>query len=827
MGKDQATGQGRPASKKTGKSAKKDDKEAAEHQRKSEFESKLRMRVESEAKAFDIVNRLIEPNITAEFLLQACQFINHNHYEDIMEERFISHICGYPLCSNTLRQVTKKKYHISTKSNTVYDISERKKFCSNRCYHASEHLREQIPQTPVWSRRGADPLPFDLLQQDTSSCEEGKKVIGGRTFGLREELTLLERMDRMEESASRTRTPGPATHDRHTSLEENQRLSNQLKSLSTEDDMETGMRGLSLHAGQGAAEPCGERGAGIAGDAGQGISKGESGQKGHKTEDTDGKGSGQQKAGGEKVEKEAVSVQREEVALESSMKDLTRQDRVEANSVDSDDDGAGDGMGGGSKSQRCDQPKETHNSNRTQTDTLSQEGVDSDDDDVEEEGAVGSVIEVTESDSLSTSQGSVTLKTGTHCSHSAETDSKAEGEDPHKLGKEQKGTALKQQPGESKSAYLMRLLDQRRNMLSKVADVQSGVSDISKSSHSKTTSSTGTNSLEGKSDKVQSTELDGKEDTDSRYRSEKLSRGEEQTLRTSEPSRKKKSAQTREKPSTNKSKVQTSPLGAICDHISAWLSAETLDYLGLNSKGDGSESNTFHKDPEIQRKYQDLCLRLAHQDKDFGKILGEEEMDGDVDRKGVKKPLPLYEELKEETQEFQQRVQHFMGGSLTIKSKPTKVEVEGERGENADSGEKGDGGGRLIVLPDVDSHNQLLIRRRIILEQLDRTMPSLLLPLGLSVQDISAPLRELVFTFSLTSHNILLRPVEWTLAAIILLKMLERNIVKVRTALSVGAFSLVLGGLGQSPASLGHLVHDMLLQRSQALGGRWLQSDIS
>ena len=52
-------------------SAKKADGEAAEHLRKAHLESKVRERVASETKAFDVVNRLIEPNISTEYFLEA------------------------------------------------------------------------------------------------------------------------------------------------------------------------------------------------------------------------------------------------------------------------------------------------------------------------------------------------------------------------------------------------------------------------------------------------------------------------------------------------------------------------------------------------------------------------------------------------------------------------------------------------------------------------------------------------------------------------------------------------------------------------------------
>lgn len=52
--------------------------------------------------------------------------INQEIYQDIIEERAIINLCGYPICGRKLPDMPKKKYHISTKANKVYDISERK-----------------------------------------------------------------------------------------------------------------------------------------------------------------------------------------------------------------------------------------------------------------------------------------------------------------------------------------------------------------------------------------------------------------------------------------------------------------------------------------------------------------------------------------------------------------------------------------------------------------------------------------------------------------------------------------------------------------------------
>lgn len=60
--------------------------------------------------------------------------INQELYQDIVEERAITKICGYPLCGMKLPDMPKKQYYISTKQNKVYDITDRKVYLNYKFY---------------------------------------------------------------------------------------------------------------------------------------------------------------------------------------------------------------------------------------------------------------------------------------------------------------------------------------------------------------------------------------------------------------------------------------------------------------------------------------------------------------------------------------------------------------------------------------------------------------------------------------------------------------------------------------------------------------------
>ncbi|ALC38324.1 CG34183, partial [Drosophila busckii] len=110
------------------------------------------------ARAQEIVVTLMEPHIEeSAFLAMLCE-IGPENYNDIVDERHINKLCGYPLCSATVIKVPTKQYQICAAKNKVYDITERKKFCSGHCFKASEFIKSQIPTSPLWLR-DKEPTP--------------------------------------------------------------------------------------------------------------------------------------------------------------------------------------------------------------------------------------------------------------------------------------------------------------------------------------------------------------------------------------------------------------------------------------------------------------------------------------------------------------------------------------------------------------------------------------------------------------------------------------------------------------------------------------------
>ncbi|KAI8512398.1 RNA polymerase II associated protein 2 [Branchiostoma belcheri] len=139
-------------------------------QSKAELEAAIRKRVDCEEKAFRIVERLLDNPVDMDFFVNCAQYIEPSHYTDVMVERAIIGQCGYPVCNNKLpKDKPKQQYHIDTKHNKVYDITERKNFCSNWCYKASQYYKNQLFTSPVWAREKERPVAVRLLQRERSA----------------------------------------------------------------------------------------------------------------------------------------------------------------------------------------------------------------------------------------------------------------------------------------------------------------------------------------------------------------------------------------------------------------------------------------------------------------------------------------------------------------------------------------------------------------------------------------------------------------------------------------------------------------------------------
>lgn len=77
-------------------------------------------------KAVSNTHGLYAPFTDMLFVQVQAQVFSRSHYSDVVEERCISDLCGYPMCGNPLGEQPRQKYHISVSQKKVFDLTERK-----------------------------------------------------------------------------------------------------------------------------------------------------------------------------------------------------------------------------------------------------------------------------------------------------------------------------------------------------------------------------------------------------------------------------------------------------------------------------------------------------------------------------------------------------------------------------------------------------------------------------------------------------------------------------------------------------------------------------
>ena len=83
-------------------------------------------------------------------------------------------VCGYPLCNKPHdASKIKQKFHISTVTNKVYDVEERKQFCSAVCFKASNFFKDQLETSPLWLREVDTPVYAKLFTGKQEISKEG------------------------------------------------------------------------------------------------------------------------------------------------------------------------------------------------------------------------------------------------------------------------------------------------------------------------------------------------------------------------------------------------------------------------------------------------------------------------------------------------------------------------------------------------------------------------------------------------------------------------------------------------------------------------------
>ena len=145
---------------------------------KEEYERRKAKVLKLRKQVLTMVEELIEPEIDEAALIEKCRYLCKNDYHDVTVERSILDYCGYPLCTNGLTGLSKKKqqYKICLQTHQVFDITDRKMFCSNLCFGKLNHLKGQLEDEALWLRDLDDSKPAKLTT--VRLCKKSKGSYG-------------------------------------------------------------------------------------------------------------------------------------------------------------------------------------------------------------------------------------------------------------------------------------------------------------------------------------------------------------------------------------------------------------------------------------------------------------------------------------------------------------------------------------------------------------------------------------------------------------------------------------------------------------------------
>ncbi|KAF9317181.1 RNA polymerase II associated protein 2 [Podila horticola] len=130
-----------------------------------------------ESMVLEWIEILCDP-VSEATLGEAANRLKQSHYQEVIEERKIGNLCGYPLCTRAPRDI-KGKFRISLNERKVFDISVLKLYCSSTCLAASRWLEGQLTEEPLYlnnsdpenlkvARVSIVPLDMDLAEFQTS-----------------------------------------------------------------------------------------------------------------------------------------------------------------------------------------------------------------------------------------------------------------------------------------------------------------------------------------------------------------------------------------------------------------------------------------------------------------------------------------------------------------------------------------------------------------------------------------------------------------------------------------------------------------------------------
>ncbi|CAG8608200.1 1186_t:CDS:2 [Acaulospora morrowiae] len=140
----------RRSKKKTGEKQASSGRSKKLNQKQQLLKQSLETRKAFEQLSLEWQEKLYE-TVQLHVLQESAKYLRPQQYLEVIEERNVDNLCGYPLCSNA-RQVIKGQFRILNRERIIYDLTELKCYCSTICFTSSKFFATQLSDEPLYLR---------------------------------------------------------------------------------------------------------------------------------------------------------------------------------------------------------------------------------------------------------------------------------------------------------------------------------------------------------------------------------------------------------------------------------------------------------------------------------------------------------------------------------------------------------------------------------------------------------------------------------------------------------------------------------------------------
>ncbi|VDN04567.1 unnamed protein product [Thelazia callipaeda] len=118
-------------------------------------EDKAELLIREQQLRREVYNTIVSltENVDEDMLQKSINNLDQSSWMELVEERYLGRICGFPLCNNAVKMKKSQKYRIDLRSKKIFERSaDVDKFCSRDCFLRSAAVKAQLEVEPLWIR---------------------------------------------------------------------------------------------------------------------------------------------------------------------------------------------------------------------------------------------------------------------------------------------------------------------------------------------------------------------------------------------------------------------------------------------------------------------------------------------------------------------------------------------------------------------------------------------------------------------------------------------------------------------------------------------------